>query len=175
MTDELGVVTSTSDLYGGRFGCGLNLNGNLYPCSRTGNRTVGLPTAVVGKMEHVTAPVIHPDVQAIPLRTTEQPAYDRPFELQLLHQDESTGAEHYVVRYRPGTKGRAHSHTAAHTIVVIDGHITIDGHVLGPGGYAHHPGGTTMLHEPARDEGCTFVLIFDAPFDLRLSDDGDSM
>ncbi len=67
----------------------------------------------------------------------------------MLHHDERTGAEHYVVRYRPGTKALPHRHTAAHTIIVLDGHLSIDGQVLGPGGYAHHPGGTTMLHEPA--------------------------
>jgi quercetin dioxygenase-like cupin family protein len=124
-------------------------------------------------MEDVTRPVIHPDLNAIALRTTEQPAYDRPFELQLLHQDQRTGAEHYIVRYRPGTRARPHRHTAAHTIVVLDGRMMVDGQMLGPGGYAHHPGDTTMLHEPAGDDGCTFVLIFDAPFDLQLSDNAD--
>jgi quercetin dioxygenase-like cupin family protein len=125
-------------------------------------------------MEGVTAPVIHPDLKGIPLRTTEQPAYDQPFELQLLYQDQRTGAEHYIVRYRPATRARSHRHTAAHTIVVLDGQMTVDGQRLGPGGYAHHPGDTPMVHEPAADEGCTFVLIFDGPFDLRLSDDSSS-
>jgi quercetin dioxygenase-like cupin family protein len=119
----------------------------------------------------MTGPVIHPDLKTIALRTTEQPAYDRPFELERLYQDERTGAEHYVVRYRPGTQARRHRHSAAHTIVVVDGHMMVDGQLLGPGGYAHHPGDTTMLHEPAIDEGCTFVLLFDAPFDLQLLDD----
>jgi len=116
----------------------------------------------------VTGPIIHRDLNALELRTTEQPAYDRPFELALLFEDAVTGAEHYVVRYRPGTQSRVHRHTAAHTIIVLAGHMMIDGQLLGPGGYAHHPGDTAMLHEPAPDEGCTFVLIFDAPFDLRL-------
>ena len=40
--------------------------------------------------------------------------------------------------------------------------------MFGPGGYAHFPGGTAMLHEPAADHDCTFVLIFDGPFDLDL-------
>lgn len=124
-------------------------------------------------MDGVNGPVIHPDLRAIELRTTEQPAYDRPFELELLHADERTGAEHYVVRYRPGTKARPHHHSAAHTIIVLDGHMVVDGKRLGPGGYAHHPGDTTMLHEPAPDEGCTFVLLFDAPFDLHLEPDSD--
>ena len=125
-------------------------------------------------MGSVIGPVIHPDLNAIPLRTTEQAAYDRPFELEMVFHDQRTGAEHYVVRYRPGTRARPHRHTAAHTIVVLDGHMMVDGQLLGPGGYAHHPGETTMLHEPAAGESCTFVLIFDAPFDLQLSDDTNS-
>ena len=119
----------------------------------------------------MAGPVIHRDLKALALRTTEQPAYDQPFELQLLHQDERTGAEHYIVRYRRGTTARTHRHTAAHTIIVLDGHLLVDGELLGPGGYAHHPGDTTMLHEPAPGEACTFVLLFDAPFDLRLVDE----
>ena len=122
----------------------------------------------------MTEPVIYPDLNAIVLQTTEQPAYDRPFELALLHEDQRTGAEHYVVRYRPGTRARQHQHSAAHTIIVLDGRMTVDGQLLGPGGYAHHPGNTTMLHEPADDKGCTFVLIFEAPFDLRLVDNGEA-
>jgi len=119
----------------------------------------------------VTGPTIHTDLNAIALRTSEQPAYDRPFELELLHADERTGAEHYLIRYRPGTTARPHRHSAAHTIIVLNGHMMVDGQLLGPGGYAHHPGDTTMLHEPAPGEGCTFVIIFDAPFDLRLEYD----
>jgi hypothetical protein len=119
----------------------------------------------------VTGAIIHPDLTTLALHPTEQPAYDRPFDLELLLQDARTGAEHYVVRYRPGTWARPHRHTAAHTIIVLGGHMDVDGQRLGPGGYAHHPGGTTMLHEPVGDEGCTFVLLFDAPFDLRLMDD----
>jgi anti-sigma factor ChrR (cupin superfamily) len=122
-------------------------------------------------MDVMTEAVIHQDLTTIALRTTEQAAYDRPFELELLHHDQRTGAEHYIVRYRPGTTARSHRHTAAHTIIVLDGHLMVDGQRLGPGGYAHHPGDTTMLHEPAIGEGCTFVLLFDGPFDLRLSDD----
>ena len=118
----------------------------------------------------MTGPVIHPDLNVIALRTTEQPAYDRPFELELLHREQRTGAEHYIVRYRPDTRARPHRHRAAHTIIVLAGHMTVDGQLLGPGGYAHHPGDTTMLHEPAKNEGCTFVLVFDAPFDLQLAD-----
>jgi quercetin dioxygenase-like cupin family protein len=125
-------------------------------------------------MDGVTGSIIHRDLNAIALHTTEQPAYDRPFELELLHADQRTGAEHYVVRYRPGTKARAHRHSAAHTIIVLDGHMMVDGQLLGPGGYAHHPGDTTMLHEPAPGEGCTFVILFDGPFDLRLGDDSPS-
>ena len=57
---------------------------------------------------------------------------------------------------------------AAHTIVVVAGQLVANGQALGPGGYAHFPGGTAMLHQPAEDHDCTYVLIFDGPFDLDL-------
>jgi quercetin dioxygenase-like cupin family protein len=113
-------------------------------------------------------PVIVADVSSLALRPSEQPAYDRPFELLELYEDPRTGAEHYVVRYRAGTKARWHRHTAAHTIIVIAGQLVANGQPLGPGGYAHFPGGTPMLHEPAEGHDCTFVLIFDGPFDLDV-------
>jgi quercetin dioxygenase-like cupin family protein len=115
-------------------------------------------------------PVIVADVCSLALRASEQPAYDQPFELHELYSDPRTGAEHYVVRYRAGTKARWHRHTSAHTMVVVAGQLVANGQLLGPGGYAHFPGGTAMLHEPTEEHDCTFVLIFDGPFDLDVID-----
>jgi quercetin dioxygenase-like cupin family protein len=116
----------------------------------------------------MTDPVIVADVSLVALRTSEQLAYDQPFELQVLYQDSRTGAEHYVVRYRAGTKAKWHRHSAAHTMIVVSGQLVANGQRLGPGGYAHFPAGTSMLHEPAEGHDCTFVLIFDGPFDLDI-------
>ena len=118
-------------------------------------------------------PVIVADVCSLALRTSEQPAYDQPFEIQDLYRDPHTGAEHYVVRYRAGTKAKWHRHNAGHTMIVISGQLMANGQQLGPGGYAHFPGGTAMLHEPAAEHDCTFVLIFDGPFDLDVIDNSD--
>ena len=119
-------------------------------------------------------PVIVADVCSLALRTSEQPAYDQPFEIQDLYMDPHTGAEHYVVRYRAGTKARWHRHNAAHTMIVVSGQLMANGQQLGPGGYAHFPGGTAMLHEPAAEHDCTFVLIFDGPFDLDVMESSDA-
>ena len=127
----------------------------------------------LGTMTRMTDPVIVADVCSLPLRVSEQPAYDRPFELRELYTDPGTGAEHYVVRYPAGTKARWHRHTAAHTMLVVAGMLVANGQPLGPGGYAHFPGGTAMLHEPADNHDCTFVLIFDGPFDLDVMDSPD--
>jgi len=121
----------------------------------------------------MTDPVIIADVFSLALRQAEQPAYDRPFELHELYTDPRSGAEHYVVRYRAGTKSKWHRHNAAHTMIVLAGQLVANGQALGPGGYAHFPGGTPMLHEPAEDHDCTFVLIFDGPFDLEVVDSHD--
>lgn len=65
--------------------------------------------------------------------------YDRPIALRQLFIDPESGEEHYVVRYPAGVNARAHRHTAAHTIVVLEGELDANGHVIGPGSYAHFP------------------------------------
>lgn len=100
--------------------------------------------------------------------TASQPAiYDRPIGLRLLFADPVTGAEHYLVRYPAGMTARRHTHTAAHTVVVLEGSLEANGQVVGPGSYCHFPAGTAMHHGPTRDEDCLFVTIFHGPFDVR--------
>jgi quercetin dioxygenase-like cupin family protein len=97
--------------------------------------------------------------------------YDRPIGLRLLHQDPTSGEEHYVVRYPAGLKGRVHEHSAAHTIVVLEGRLDVNGQTVGPASYAHFPANTPMTHQAAGDEPCLFVLLFHGPFDVRVLDD----
>ena len=92
--------------------------------------------------------------------------YDRPIGLRLLYQDPRSGAEHYLVRYPAGLRARRHRHSAAHTIVVIEGVLQADGQLLRAGSYAHFPAETPMRHEPAPDQDCLFVILFDGPFDV---------
>lgn len=96
--------------------------------------------------------------------------YDQPIGLRLLHQDRRSGAEHYLVRYPAGLKARSHRHTAAHTIVVLEGRLVANGEVVGPGGYCHFPAGQPMRHAPAAAESCLFITIFDGPFDVEPMD-----
>jgi quercetin dioxygenase-like cupin family protein len=97
-----------------------------------------------------------------------QPAiYDRPIGLRLLYQDPHSGAEHYLVRYPAGLRGQVHRHSAAHTIVVIEGVLHADGRALPAGSYAHFPAETPMRHEPAPGQDCLFVILFDGPFDVH--------
>jgi quercetin dioxygenase-like cupin family protein len=92
--------------------------------------------------------------------------YDRPIGLRLLYQDPRSGAEHYLVRYPAGLRARRHRHSAAHTIVVVEGVLHADDQVLRAGSYAHFPAETPMRHEPAPDQDCLFVILFDGPFDV---------
>ena len=93
--------------------------------------------------------------------------YDRDIELRLLYRDPESGAEHYVIRYPPGLSARLHRHTAAHTIIVLDGRLAVNDDVIGPGGYCHFPPGEAMLHAPEGDGACLFVTIFHGPFDVE--------
>jgi quercetin dioxygenase-like cupin family protein len=121
-------------------------------------------------MTHGRAIVVE-GLKSAEFRETSQPVYDRPFKLRLLYQDPRSGAEHYLVRYPVGLQGRAHRHTAAHTIVVLAGQLEVNGRVVGPGAYCHFPGGETMTHAPAPGASCLFVIIFDGPFDLEAVGD----
>ena len=93
--------------------------------------------------------------------------YDRPIGIRALLEDPVSGEEHYLVRYPSGVRGRMHRHTAAHTIVVLEGRLDANGQLIGPGAYAHFPGGEPMRHQGAAD-GCLFVLIFHGPFDVEV-------
>ena len=97
--------------------------------------------------------------------------YDRPIGIRPLLQDLESGEEHYLVRYLAGCRGRLHRHTAAHTMVVIEGNLEANGVVLGPGSYAHFPAGSPMRHQATDDAGCLFVLIFHGPFDVDVIDE----
>jgi quercetin dioxygenase-like cupin family protein len=97
--------------------------------------------------------------------------YDQPVGLRLLYADPVSGEEHYVVRYPTGLRGRVHRHTAAHTIVVLEGWLDANGQVIGPGSYAHFPAGEPMRHQATEDGPCLFVLLFHGPFDVELVSD----
>jgi quercetin dioxygenase-like cupin family protein len=94
--------------------------------------------------------------------------YDRPIGLRLLHQDHESGEEHYLIRYPAGVKGHVHRHTAAHTIVVLEGSLDANDEIIDPGSYAHFPAGIPMRHQSGGDEGCLFVIMFHGPFDVEV-------
>lgn len=96
--------------------------------------------------------------------------YDREIGVRLLYQDLVSGVEHYLIRYPAGLKARLHRHTAAHTIVVLEGQLSVNSQVIGPGSYCHFPPGETMFHAPAGDKPCLFVTIFHGPFDVEPVD-----
>lgn len=73
--------------------------------------------------------------------------YDQPIALRQIYEDPESGEEHYVVRYPAGVRCRVHRHSAAHTIVVVEGQLEANGQVIGPGSYAHFPAGEPMRHQ----------------------------
>lgn len=115
--------------------------------------------------------IIADDLRSLELRAPGEAAaavYDQPIGLRLLYEDPESGEEHYLVRYRAGTKGRLHRHRASHTIVVLEGRLRANDRVIGPGAYAHFPRGEAMRHEPADDQGCLLVVMFHGPFDVQV-------
>jgi quercetin dioxygenase-like cupin family protein len=111
--------------------------------------------------------VIVDSLGSVELRRSSSVIYDRDIALQLLYQDPDSGAEHYLIRYPAGLKTRPHRHTAAHTIVVLEGRLEVNDQIVGPGAYCHFPAGEPMRHAPAGDDSCLFVIIFDGPVDVQ--------
>jgi quercetin dioxygenase-like cupin family protein len=101
------------------------------------------------------------------LNSSRPVIYDRPIGVRRLLQDPRTGAEHYLIRYPAGLQARWHRHTAAHTVVVLEGRLAVNGAVIGPGSYCHLPAGEPMHHAPAEGGGCLFLILFDGPFDVE--------
>jgi quercetin dioxygenase-like cupin family protein len=121
---------------------------------------------VAAEPRHARPSFTRDDLASLELEQSQPEIYDRPVGLRLLYQDPSSGAEHYLVRYPVGLRGQPHRHSAAHTIIVLDGVMELDGRLLDRGSYAHHPAGTVMQHAPAPGERCLFVIIFHGPFDV---------
>ena len=94
--------------------------------------------------------------------------YDKAIGIRQLYQDPESGEEHYLIRYPAGVKGLMHRHSAAHTIVVLEGRLEANGQVVGPGAYAHFPAGQAMKHQASESESCLFVILFHGPFDVAL-------
>ena len=123
----------------------------------------------VEPMDYGTAIVVD-DLRALPLEPGRPVIYDRDIGIRLLHIDPSTGAEHYLIRYPAGLGARAHRHTAAHTIIVLEGRMRVNGTGIGPGGYCHFPAGEVMRHAPEPGADCLFVTLFSGPFDVHPLD-----
>jgi quercetin dioxygenase-like cupin family protein len=60
-----------------------------------------------------------------------------------------------------------HRHTAAQTVVVLEGRLQVNDSEIGPGAYCHFPPGQAMQHGPAGGEPCLFVTHFHGPFDVH--------
>ena len=112
------------------------------------------------------AAILFDHLAQLELEDSQPEIYDRPIGLRMLFQDPVSGAEHYLVRYPTGLRARHHRHSAAHTIIVLDGTMEANGQLLHAGSYAHFPACTIMHHAPASGQHCLFVLIFDGPFDV---------
>src|SRR2546421_5372413 len=118
-------------------------------------------------MEHGQA-IIVDRLSSLELEHSQLPVYDREIGLRLLYEDPGAHEEHYLIRYPVGLRGRMHRHTAAHTIVVLEGRLSANGQVIGPGAYAHFPPGEAMRHEAGEGSSCLFVILFHGPFDVEV-------
>jgi quercetin dioxygenase-like cupin family protein len=117
-------------------------------------------------MEYGEAIIID-HLEGVEMGKSESEIYDRPIGLHRLYEHPDTGAQHFLIRYPGGLTGLRHRHTAAHTIVLLQGHLRVNDQVVGPGAYCHFPAGEPMLHAPAGDEDCLFVIMFDGPSDVE--------
>ena len=122
------------------------------------------------RMDYGRATIID-SLGSVELGPSQSVIYDREIGLRHLYEDPDSGAEHYLIRYPAGLKSRLHRHTAAHTIVVIEGRLEVNNQVIGPGAYCHFPPGEAMRHAPAEDGSCLFVIVFHGPVDAHPIDE----
>lgn len=114
--------------------------------------------------------IVVDDLGGIELGRSRPIVYDRDIGLRLLYADPESGEEHYLIRYPAGLRARTHRHTAAHTIVVLEGRLRVNHRVVGPGAYCHFPAGEAMYHAPADGGPCLFVILFHGAFDVEPID-----
>ena len=114
--------------------------------------------------------MLQDDLASLGLEESQPVIYDRPIGVRLLYGDPGSGAEHYLVRYPPNLQVRRHSHTAAHTVIVLDGVMEANGQLLHAGSYAHFEPGLAHHHAPAEGHSCLFVIIFHGPYDVTPAD-----
>ena len=115
----------------------------------------------------MSAPIIRENLGSLELEERAMAVYDRPIGLRVLYEDPDSGEEHYLVRYPAGVRGTWHRHTAAHTIVVLEGRLEVNGQVIGPGAYCHYPAGVPMRHLAAGSEPCLLLNLFHGPSDVE--------
>jgi quercetin dioxygenase-like cupin family protein len=115
--------------------------------------------------------VIVDGLMSVELEPDQSVIYDRDIALRVLYRDPDSGAVHYLIRYPAGLRAKRHRHTAAHTIVVLEGQLEVNGQVVGPGAYCHFPAGEAMRHAPAEGTSCLFVIVFDGPVDVHPIDE----
>jgi quercetin dioxygenase-like cupin family protein len=116
-------------------------------------------------------PIIVDHLASVEMHASRPDIYDRDIAVRLLFTNPKSGAEHYLIRYPAGLRAQLHRHSAAHTIVVLEGRLRVNETVIGPGAYAHFPAGSPMFHAPAGNEGCLLVFIFDGPQDVESLDE----
>jgi quercetin dioxygenase-like cupin family protein len=91
------------------------------------------PGSVAKRVEMSTPhPILIDGLASLELEQSQPQVYDRPIQLRLLYQDPGSGAEHYLVRYPGGLRAQPHRHGAAHTIVVLEGAMEVDGQLCSP-------------------------------------------
>ena len=116
-------------------------------------------------------PIVAEGLTSGDFRDAQLAPYDQPIGVRTLFEDPATGIEHDVIRYPAGLRGKPHRHSAAHSIIVLDGELEVNGRVIGPHSYAHFPAGEPMQHQAAGDQPCVFVILFSGSFDVEVLED----
>ena len=109
-------------------------------------------------------------VETVPWESLENPVTGKTMHRKMLHVDQDTGMEVFLVRYGPGVLTPRHTHPCSHGMYVLSGRLVTQKGVLHPGDFVWFEEGVVGEHGATDDEPTLALFITNKRFDIKFID-----